>query len=74
MIEQVKEVTTELAASQPQAEFRIWQCALCGFIYDEAEGLPSEGIAPGTRWEDVPDDWVCPECSVGKADFDMVEV
>jgi rubredoxin len=74
MSEEVKEVTTEIAAQQSQAEFRIWQCALCGFIYDEAEGLPSEGIAPGTRWEDVPADWVCPECSVGKADFDMVEV
>ncbi|MBL3960965.1 rubredoxin [Burkholderia sp. KCJ3K979] len=74
MSAEVREVTTEIADSKSQADFRIWQCALCGFIYDEAEGLPSEGIAPGTRWEDVPDDWVCPECSVGKADFDMVEV
>ncbi|WP_269756995.1 rubredoxin [Burkholderia multivorans] len=74
MNEEVTEMATDTAESKPQTEFRIWQCALCGFVYDEAEGLPSEGIAPGTRWEDVPDDWVCPECSVGKADFDMVEV
>jgi len=46
-------------------------CLVCGLIYDEAEGWPSEGIAPGTRWEDVPADWVCPECGVGKEDFEM---
>ena len=44
---------------------------ICGFIYDEA-GLPEEGIAPGTRWEDIPDDWQCPECGVGKDDFEMM--
>ena len=46
---------------------------VCGFIYDEAEGLPAEGIAPGTRWEDIPDDWRCPDCGVAKGDFEMVE-
>ncbi|MAW27570.1 MAG: rubredoxin [Gammaproteobacteria bacterium] len=51
-----------------------YQCIVCGFIYDESEGLPSEGLEPGTRWDDVPDDWMCPECGVGKADFDMVEM
>ncbi|AQV99201.1 rubredoxin (plasmid) [Cupriavidus necator] len=56
------------------ADFKVWQCALCGFIYDEAIGMPDEGIAPGTRWADIPDDWKCPECSVGKNDFEMVEV
>jgi rubredoxin len=45
---------------------------LCGFVYDEVLGLPDEGVAPGTRWEDVPDDWVCPNCAATKADFDMV--
>ena len=49
-----------------------WQCIVCGFIYDEAEGWPEEGIAPGTRWEDVPDDWECPDCGVGKDDFEMI--
>lgn len=47
---------------------------ICGFIYDEAEGLEEEGIAPGTRWEDVSDDWVCPSCGATKEDFEMVEV
>lgn len=53
---------------------RKWQCIVCGFIYDEEAGLPEEGIAPGTRWEDVPDDWMCPECGVGKEDFEMIEL
>lgn len=51
-----------------------WQCVVCGFIYDEAEGWPDEGIAPGTRWEDVPADWQCPDCGVGKEDFEMIEM
>ncbi len=51
-----------------------WQCIVCGFTYDEAEGLESEGIAPGTRWEDIPEDWCCPECGVAKQDFEMAEV
>ena len=53
---------------------RIWECMVCGWVYDEAKGAPEEGIAPGTRWEDIPDDWTCPECGVGKEDFDMVLV
>lgn len=54
--------------------FRLWQCLVCGFIYDEAKGWPDDGIEPGTRWEDVPDDWLCPDCGVGKADFEMVDI
>lgn len=50
-----------------------WICTVCGYIYDEAQGDPEHGIAPGTRWEDVPDTWTCPDCGVGKCDFDMVE-
>ena len=46
----------------------------CGFIYDEAEGLPDEGIEPGTLWDKVPEDWICPECGTPKSDFDMLEV
>lgn len=53
---------------------RKWQCIVCGFIYDEAEGLEAEDIAPGTAWEDIGEDFVCPECGVSKADFEMVEV
>lgn len=51
-----------------------YQCVICGFIYDEAAGLPEEGIAPGTKWEDIPANWECPECGTGKADFDMVRI
>lgn len=49
-----------------------WICVVCGWVYDEAKGLPEEGIAAGTKWEDVPEDWVCPECKVGKDQFEMV--
>jgi len=53
---------------------KTWQCALCAFVYDEAQGMPEEGIAPGTRWEDVPETWSCPDCAAAKGDFIMVEV
>jgi len=46
----------------------------CGFIYDEAEGWPDDNVPPGTRWEDVPDEWICPECGTPKSDFEMVEI
>jgi len=55
-------------------EFRTWMCLICGWIYDEAAGLPEEGIPPGTRWEDVPMNWVCPECGARKDDFEMVQI
>jgi len=44
-------------------------CSVCGYIYDEAAGVPGAGIAPGTRWEDLPEDWVCPLCGAPKAEF-----
>jgi rubredoxin len=53
---------------------RTWQCVVCGFVYNEAEGIPEDGIASGTPWEDVPPDWSCPECAVSKAEFVMVEL
>ncbi|WP_327198102.1 rubredoxin [Pandoraea sp. XJJ-1] len=53
--------------------YRQWVCVICGWIYDEALGCPDDGIALGTRWEDVPEDWRCPLCDVGKEDFAMVE-
>jgi rubredoxin len=55
-------------------EMKKYMCVICGFIYDEVRGLPDEGIAPGTRWEDVPLNWVCPECGAGKEDFEMMEI
>ena len=53
-------------------EYRSWMCLICGWIYDEEAGLPEEGIAPGTRWEEIPEDWVCPDCGVTKSDFEMM--
>ena len=44
-------------------------CDACGYVYDPAEGDLDNGVAPGTAWEDVPADWVCPLCGVGKEDF-----
>lgn len=53
---------------------KVWQCLICGFIYDEAKGLPEEGWMPGTCWADIPNDWMCPECGVSKSDFVMYQV
>ena len=60
--------------TEDQVQFKTWMCLICGWVYDEAAGLPDEGIAPGTRWEDVPMNWTCPECGARKDDFEMVEI
>ncbi len=54
--------------------FKTYQCGTCGFIYEEVEGLPSEGLPPGTRWADIPDTWNCPDCGMSKSQFEMVEI
>ncbi|MBB5019381.1 rubredoxin [Chitinivorax tropicus] len=51
-----------------------YMCLICGFIYDEAEGRPEDGIAAGTRWNDVPMNWTCPDCGARKEDFEMVQL
>jgi rubredoxin len=48
-------------------------CLACGYIYDPEEGDPAGGIEPGTSFEDLPDDWVCPLCGVGKSMFEKME-
>jgi rubredoxin len=60
-------------ATSVESDLKQWVCVICGWIYDEAEGDPEHGIAPGTRWSDVPDDFRCPLCDVGKEDFALVE-
>ena len=50
-----------------------WECIVCGWVYDETKGWPDEGIPPGTRWEDVPADFLCPDCGVGKEDFELID-
>ena len=49
-------------------------CDVCGWIYDPEIGDPDSGIPPGTAFEDIPDDWECPECGVGKDDFSLLEI
>lgn len=51
-----------------------YMCLVCGLIYDEEQGWPEDGIAPGTTWDDVPSTWTCPECGAPKGDFEMVEI
>ncbi|MBS0370551.1 MAG: rubredoxin [Proteobacteria bacterium] len=53
--------------------YRKWQCIACGEIFDEALGSPADGIPPGTRLEDLPDDWLCPNCGALKASFILME-
>ena len=82
LVVSLDETPSAQAGDAPQAadrhaastdDFKQWVCVICGWVYDEAEGLPEEGIAPGTRWVDVPADWRCPLCDVGKDDFALVE-
>ena len=63
-----------MSSAPAPAPYRTWMCLVCGFVYDEAEGSPDDGLAPGTRWEDVPANWSCPECGARKDDFEMVEL
>lgn len=48
-------------------------CTVCDWVYDPEIGDPEHGIAPGTKFEDIPDDWVCPLCGVGKEDFEKID-
>lgn len=48
-------------------------CTVCDWVYDPELGDPEHGIAPGTKFEDIPDDWVCPLCGVGKEDFEKID-
>ena len=52
--------------------YNRYLCLLCGLIYDEEQGWPEENIPAGTRWADVPADWICPDCGASKDDFEMV--
>lgn len=47
-------------------------CIHCGFIYDEEQGYPEDGIDPNTPWDKVPDTWLCPDCGAMKSDFEVV--
>jgi rubredoxin len=64
----------DMSESSNQTPLRKWMCVVCGYIYDEAIGVPDEGLAAGTRWEDVPETWTCPDCGTTKDDFEMIEL
>ncbi len=53
---------------------KAYMCVICGFVYEEAKGHPESGLPPGTKWEDVPLNWHCPDCGAGKEDFEMIEI
>lgn len=50
-----------------------WRCKVCGYLFDEEEGHPSQNIPPGTRLEELPEDWVCPICGASKSEFEREE-
>jgi len=53
---------------------KTYMCLICGYLYDEETGDLEAGIEPGTRWDDIPESWRCPNCGAGKEDFEMVEI
>ncbi len=55
------------------SDFKKYECVICGYIYHEELGILDDGIAPGTKWEDIPEDWECPDCGISKFDFDLLE-
>jgi rubredoxin len=55
------------------SDFKTYYCLECDYLYDEAKGDPDSGLLPGTRWEDIPDDWLCPICGVTKDYFRLME-
>ena len=54
--------------------FNSYLCVICGFIYEEEKGGPEDGIAPGTRWDQVPPNWTCPDCGARKDDFELIQI
>lgn len=56
------------------APYKSYMCVICGYIYEEEKGSPDDGIVPGTRWDDVPPNWTCPDCGARKDDFELIEI
>ncbi len=67
-------ITGQQESRVNEQPYRSWMCIICGWVYEEQYGSPEDGIAPGTRWQDVPEDWVCPDCGASKDDFEMIEM
>lgn len=58
--------------NQGENSMQKWRCTICGYIYDPAEGDTGNGVAPGTLFNELPDEWVCPRCGVGKDMFEEI--
>ena len=54
-----------------RGDWRTYKCLNCGELYEEEHGCPDLDVPPGTRWEDLPDDWICPQCGSDKRDFEL---
>lgn len=70
----VQSETTVIEGDVVDSGYNIYMCTVCGWLYDEAKGVPEAGIPPGTRWEDVPEAFLCPECGETKEDFERIDV
>jgi len=53
-----------------EGEMKKWKCSICGYIFDPSKGDPDNGVKPGTAFEEIPEDWVCPTCGAGKDMFE----
>ena len=69
-----KPVAARASLGHTVIAMKTYMCLICGYIYSEEEGDLEAGIDPGTRWDDVPLSWRCPDCGAGKEDFEMVEI
>ena len=63
-----------IAAVSLRGDMKVYMCVICGFLYEEEKGLPEQGIPAGTRWQDIPETWKCPDCGAGKDEFEMIEI
>jgi rubredoxin len=69
----IKPVETVKEQAQDSGHLQRYKCLVCDHIYDPVDGDPDGGIAPGTAFEDIPDDWMCPVCGAGKEDFEPLD-
>ena len=72
-IENQNNKANQINNNQNSTAMKKYVCSVCGYVYDPEKGDPDSGIAPGTAFEDIPDDWSCPLCGVGKSDFEPAE-
>jgi rubredoxin len=73
MVKNDNATTTKINPNQGDTAMQKWRCVPCDYVYDPEKGDPENGIAPGTAFEDLPEDWLCPDCSAGKDMFEKVE-